>query len=135
MNICDTIERIRPVGKVTCGSYHGSQIIGRKNRIQKLGFRPIPDVFWVELNKSEVTELLVRSLSCHIEDDERILNEDEVKPVVNGFIKMFGKGAIFFTNVSSGFECISTSFLDVAVLVENEKGVVGFVCIEDDQSP
>lgn len=135
MNICDSIESIRPVGKVTCGSYHGSQIINRKNRIKILGFRPIPDVFWVKLNKSEATELLIRSLSCHIEDNEKILNEDDVKPVVSGFIQMFEKGAKFFTNVSSGFECISTSFLDVAVLIENEKGVIGFVCIEDDQSP
>jgi hypothetical protein len=135
VNICDTIESIRPVGKVTCGSYHGSQIIDRKNRIKNLGFRPIPDVFWVELNRSEVTELLVRSLSCHIEDDERILDEDNVKPIVIGFIEMFEKDEKFFSNATSGFECISTSFLDVAVLVENEKGVVGFVCIEDDQSP
>jgi len=135
MNICEALERIRPIGKVTCATFHGSQITDRKSQTKKLGYRPLSDSFWIPISEIEAEALLVQSISSHIEDDERILDEDEVKPIIASFIRMFPKDTKFFTNFDGGFECISHSYLDIAVTMENENGVVGFVCIEDDQAP
>ncbi|MES9942045.1 MAG: hypothetical protein ABW104_12495 [Candidatus Thiodiazotropha sp. 6PLUC2] len=135
MNICEKLSSSRPAGKVTCGMFNGSNILPRKARLKKLGFYVLPDYFWEKVSKNEAKNILLDSYCFHIEDHERLLNEEVMFPLIEGYVDSFSDDSLFYTNCKSGFECISNSFLDVAILVEGEKGVLGIVCIEDNQQP
>ncbi|SFC57030.1 hypothetical protein [Pseudoalteromonas denitrificans] len=47
--------------------------------------------------------------------------------MVNAFINGFSKECKFYTNYDGSFACISNSFLDVAIIMEDNDGVTGFV--------
>ncbi len=135
MNVCDQIETLRPIGKVSCSIFHGSQILPRKERLKKNGYYEIPDDFWVALDREEAKAHILNSLCHHIEDGESILNEEEVSPLVGMYVESFPSNVVFYTNYEGSYECISNSFLDIAVIIENELGLVGLICIEDNQQP
>lgn len=131
MNICDSIERIRPIGKVTCSIFHGVQVLPKKKRLIKSGFVPLPDEYWVPIKKEEAQKLILQSICYHLEDDEKILEESKVFELISSFVESFSDESRFVTNFDGSFECISHSYLDIAVVIENSKGVLGLICIED----
>jgi hypothetical protein len=135
MKICESLKSIRPVGKVTCATFHGSQVLPRKSRIKKSGFYAIPDEFWLPVSIKAAKDLILKGICYHIEDDEKIVEEETVAPLVECLFDGFNKNISFYTNFNGSYECISHSFLDIIVLMENNNGVVGLVCIEDEQQP
>lgn len=132
MNICERIVTSRPKGKVTCHQYRGADVISRKDRLKRLGFYVLPDHLWNKIDSKTANRLIVESLCTDLIDDEKIIEEEKVVPLVNGFISAMPDNAEYFSNCNGGFEPISNSFLDVAIIVEL-RGMVGFVCVEEFQ--
>ena len=133
MNICESLERVRPIGKVTCSTYHGSQILPKKARLKKNGFYALSEEYWLPIDGIVSKKLLLESICYHLEDNEKVIEEKKVSGLVNALIDSFSEETKFYTNYDGSFECISNSFLDVAVIMENNDGVTGLVCIEDSQ--
>ncbi len=131
MHICESLRTIRPTGKVVCDVFHGSQVLPRKVRIRKCHYHAIPDELWSPISGADAQRLVLKSICYHVEDNETILDEDLVSPLVDELFNSFADDVSFFTND----DCISHSIYDVAVIAENANGVVGLVCIEDDQQP
>ena len=132
MNICESLSSIRPIGKVTCATFHGAQFHPRKARIKNLGFSNIPDELWLPISVEDAKDLALKSICFHIEDNEKILDESLVIPMIDGLFNGFTDSNCF-TNFDGSYECISNSFLDIAIMIENDKGVTGFICVEDNQ--
>jgi len=135
MNICEYLEIIRPIGKVTCSTYHGSRVLPKKERLKKSGFNALSEEYWLPIDNTDTKKLLLESICYHLEDDEKIIEEGKVSDLVSTLIDSFSEETKFYTNYDGSFECISNSFLDVAVIMENNNGVIGLVCIEDSQQP
>lgn len=136
MDICARIESVRPKGKVTCKIFHGVEIASRKQVLRKLRFYALPDYFWAELEPEEAKETITRYLSECIEDGEQILPSIDVEGLSEAFISKLGSGVKFYTNCEGGYECISrSSYLDLAVIAESEAGMVGIICVEDNEKP
>tara|TARA_R110000868_G_scaffold266212_1_gene525078 strand:- start:295 stop:702 length:408 start_codon:yes stop_codon:yes gene_type:complete len=135
MNICDSLEGIRPIGKVTCGTYHGEQVLSKKSRLKKSGFFTLSEEFWLPIDRAASKNLLIKSFCYHLEDDEKIIEEDNVSDLISAFIDSFSEDTKYSTNYDGSFECISSSFRDIAIIMENNIGVTGFVCVEDSQQP
>lgn len=132
MYISRALEEIRPKGKVTCKTFHGKEVVSKKNRLTKNGFYALPDEHWVLINEKQAKRILIDSFCYHLEDNEKILEECFVTPSINELMSSFSLETKFFTTFhSDSFECISNSFLDIAVIMENSDGVIGFVCVED----
>jgi len=126
---------IRPVGKVTCSTFHGDQVLPKKARLKKSGYLVLQDEYWFEVDSEKSKSLLIKNICFHLEDDERLLDEVNVTSYVHALIDSFPIDTKFYTNYDGSFECISDSFLDVAVSIENSSGVIGLICIEDSQQP
>lgn len=135
MNICESLEKIRPIGKVTCSTFHGSQILPKKSRLKKSGFYALSEKFWLPIDVTGSKKLLLESICYHLEDDEKVIEEEKDEELINSLLDSFAEETKYFTNYDGSFECISNSFLDVAIIMENSNGVIGLVCIEDNQQP
>lgn len=134
MNICEQIKSLRLIGNVTCVKYHGTQIFSLQERLKKLGFYGLSDSFWANIDKNRAIKLLTNSICYHLDSDEKLFDEIEVDFIVTSYVHSFPNDCVFKTNYNGGFECISNSFLDIAVVIEYDDGVLGFVCVEDNQS-
>lgn len=134
MYICHELERIRPEGKVTCKLFHGRQVVSRKMRLEVEGFYPLPGELWNPIDKGDAINLALKSLCYHLDSEKKLLDKEQVLTLVTAFLAVFSESSVFSTNYDGSFECISHSFLDIAILIENKSGVTGLLCVEDSNS-
>jgi hypothetical protein len=132
MNICETLESMRPEGKAVFGIFHGSQILPRKERIKKYNYYNLPEEFWRVISLKEAEKALIESYCHHPETNRKLLNEADVEILIKDYLSTFPNEAEIRTNDS--LEPVSSSFYDTTILIELN-GVVGLVCIEDQQEP
>ena len=134
MNICEQLSSIRPEGKVLSKVFHGSQILSLKTTLKREGYYALSDEFWEQISEAEATKLISESICYHLDSGDKLLEEEKVLPLVAEYFKMLPSNCTLKTNNKSGFECVSHSSLDVAVIAELN-GIVGLICIEDNESP
>ena len=132
MNICETLESMRPEGRAVFGIFHGSQILPRKERIKKYNYYNLSEEFWRVISLKEAETALIDSYCHHPETNRRLLDESDVEVLIKGFLSTFPSEAEIRTNDS--LEPVSNSFYDTTILIELN-GVVGLACIEDEQEP
>jgi hypothetical protein len=89
MNICESVERIRPIGKVTCSTFHGSQVLAKKARLKRSGFYALSEEFWLLLDREGSKKLIIESICYHLDDNEKIMEKESVTELVNALIDSF----------------------------------------------
>jgi len=131
MNICETLESMRPEGRAVFGIFHGSQILPRKERIKKYNYYNLPEEFWRVISLKEAEKALIESYCYHPESNRKLLEESDIEILIKDFLSTFPSEAEIRTNDS--LEAVSkNSFFDTTILIELN-GVVGLACIEDQQ--
>ena len=140
--ICERIKERRSRGRTTCALYHGADIVSRKERLKRLGYRGIPERLWVVATRDEALSIVTDCLARDLADDHEVMPEDEARDLAAAFLANFDDNAQFLTNsrrflisarseTGYGLSPISHATFDTGVLVE-ANGVIGIVWVEDE---
>ena len=139
--ICERIKEQRTVGHTTCALFHGADIVSRKERLKRLGYRDIPERFWVNATRDEALSIVTDCLARDMAHDQEVMPEGQARELAAAFLANFDDNAQFLTNsrrfvanpdpAGYGWEPISHATFDTGVLVE-ANGVVGIVWVEDE---
>jgi hypothetical protein len=140
--ICERIKEQRACGRTTCALFHGADIVSRKERLKSLGYRDIPERFWVTATRDEALNIVTDCLARDLAHDQEVMPPDQARQLAAAFLANFDDNAQFLTNSrrfladshpdgSYGWEPISHATFDTGVLVE-ANGVIGIVWAEDE---
>ena len=140
--ICERIKEQRTVGHTTCALFHGADIVSRNERLKRLGYRDIPERFWVSATRDEALNIVTDCLARDMAHDQEVMPEHRARELAAAFLANFDDNARFLTNsrrfvagsnpnAGYGWEPISHATFDTGVLVEAD-GVIGIVWVEDE---
>ncbi len=141
-SICERIKEQRTVGRTTCALFHGADIVSRNERLKRLGYRDIPERFWVSATRDEALNIVTECLAHDMAYDRDVMPEAQARELAAAFLANFDDNAQFLTNsrrfladftpdAGYGWEPISHATFDSGILVE-ANGVIGIVWVEDE---
>ena len=140
--ICERVKEQRTVGHTTCALFHGADIVSRKERLKRLGYRDIPERFWVTATRDEALNIVTHCLARDLAHEQEVMPEGQARELATAFLANFDDNAQFLTNsrrfltdsppdAGYGWEPVSHATFDTGVLVE-ANGVIGIVWVEDE---
>lgn len=116
-------------------------MLPRGERLERLGFRDIPEQSWIAIDRQEAATALTACLARGQAYDSPIMPLDQAREFAEAFVQRFEEDVRFLTNsgrflpdrddLDASWSPISTRTFDTGVLIEAD-GVVGILWMEDE---